>query len=460
MLRSAFPISVQGIKRATEHETVNISAGKRRIPFQVHFIPCPYVENPVMTFAYLASPPATGRSPVFQDLDDGQKLWFRVLSVFEANLRKDIDEIPREADYQLVRLWGLAYLALAFDQKGWMVERRQVTLKMKAGAKYTAIGMKKENDQRDRKPKVNLTLEKVHTGVEEYLGGSLAGGLGGVDAEQWAGYCEFENRLLNKIFGITRACGAFKDRLEKIKDCCETIRKMAGDTGRIYLRLLQSCADSALGDIYEFTSSAIFSELEAMAASGTLHAKLTREDIAANRYLHTPREELGGLVLALHPLGSIILDSKKAITLLQAHALDTDDQDARARFNAILVIAAGIYDNILNEPGPDEEVAEAFYRDPDNPDTPLSLAVSPVDSPDVDVARQEMREWILRTLEQDEELQRYKPVFWDRVFLELPVSEVAKKYGISTGEVSKRTSAARKRLHMLAVKRGFSPSSD
>lgn len=457
MLRSAFPISVQGIKRATEHETVIISAGKRRIPFRVHFVPCPTTADPVMIFAFFTSPPASGSSPAFKELDDEQQFWVRVLSVFEGNLQKDVEEIPSKANIRLLRLWGLAFLALAFDQRGWMVERRQVTFKMAAAIKYTPIGMAGENDQRESLSKVDLTPEKVQAGVEEYLGGSLAGELGGVDAEQWAGYCEFEKGLLNNIFGITRACSAFKERLEKIKDCCETIRKMAGDTERIYLRLLQSCADSALGDIYEFTSSAIFSELEAMAASNTLRAKLTREDIAANRYLHTPREELGGMVLALHPLGSIILDSKKATTLLLAHALDPDDQDAHSRFNAILVIAAGIYYNLLNELSPDEDVAEAFYRDPDNPDTPLSLAVSPVDSPDVDVARQEMLGWIKDALEKDEELQRYKPVFWDRVFLELPVSEVAKKYGISTGEVSKRTSAARKRLHMLAVKRGFSP---
>jgi DNA-directed RNA polymerase specialized sigma24 family protein len=340
-----------------------------------------------------------------------------------------------------------------------MVERRQVTFKMAEDAKYTAIGMKKENDQRDRKRKVDLTPEKVQAGVEEYLGGSLAGELGGVDAEQWAGYCEFEKGLLNNIFDITRACSAFKERLKKIKDCCETIRKMAGDTERIYLRLLQSCADSALGDIYEFTSSAIFSELEAMVASGALHAQLTREDIAANRYLHTPREELGGMVLALHPLGSIILDSKKATTLLLAHALDPDDQDAHSRFNAILVIAAGIYYNLLNELSPDEDVAEAFYRDPDDPKkkTPLSLAKSPVDSPDVDVARQEMLGWIKDALEKDEELQRYKPVFWDRVFLERPVSEVAKIHGISAGEVSKRTAAVQKRLRTLAKEKGVLP---
>jgi DNA-directed RNA polymerase specialized sigma24 family protein len=410
-----------------------------------------------LTFVFFTSPPASGKSLAFKALNDEQPFWVRVLSVFEANLRKDIDKIPHAAHERLVRLWGLAYLALAFDQKGWVVERRLVTFKMAAAIKYSAIGTESTHNQPDGKRMAGSMPEKVQAGVEEFLGGTLAGQLLGVDAEQWAGYCEFEKGVLNQVFEIIKTCRDFGGRLEKIGDCCEKIRKKAGNTERLHLHLLQSCADTALSDIYEFTSSAILSELEGMATSGTLHHKLAHGDIAANRYLHTPQEQLGGLVLGLHPIGSIVLDSRKAIELLLAHALNPSDQEARERFNAVLITAGSIYDKLIGAPDYDQEITESAYRDPEDPekDTPLDLAESPVYAPDVVAARNEMHAWVWKVLDQDKELQRDKPVFMDRLFRGLPIAEVAKIHGISAGEVSKRTAAVQKRLYKLAVEQGF-----
>ena len=228
------------------------------------------------------------------------------------------------------------------------------------------------------------------------------------------------------------------------------------------MRLLQSCADSALGDIYAFTSSAVLDDLEASLTNSLLRGRLARADIAANRYLHTPREELGGALLALHPIGSVILDSRKAIELLMAHVLNPGDLDARDRFNAILIIATRMYSELVGEQLSDEVTTESDCRDSDKPDnpTPIDLARSAIESPDVEAASNEMHEWIRKALDQDEELQRDKPVFMDRAFHGLSVAEVAKIHGISAGEVSKRTAAVQKRLKALAIRRGFLPGDD
>lgn len=459
MLKTAFPFSLQEIKRDTEHVEVIISVGKRRVPFHVHLMPCPVVSNSAMMFTYLESPPATGKSPAFEKLDDSQKLWVRVLSVFEANLQNDIDQIPPSARDQLVRTWGLAYLALAYDQRGGSVKRRQVDLKMGAALRYAPIGEEKVDDPK-RIP--DLTPEKVQKGVEEYLAGNLAGKLLAVDGDLWARYLEFERSLLNQIFKITRECSEFKTRLEKIHNCCENIRKTAGDAERVFLQLLQSCADTALSDAYEFTSLAVLDELEKRLARGHLRDKLTHEDIVANRYLHTPREELGGLVLALHPIGSVILDSIKAVELLMAHVLNPGDPDARERFNAILVIATRIYCDLIGEQGSDKETTESYYQDSDKPDkpTPIDLARTAMPSPAVETASNEMYEWIMRVLKDEKGLQRFKPVFLDRIVQGMSVADVARKHGISVGEVSKRTNAVMKQLNKLAVKQGFISTGD
>ena len=154
------------------------------------------------------------------------------------------------------------------------------------------------------------------------------------------------------------------------------------------------------------------------------------------------------------------MDSRKAIELLLAYALKPGDQDAHAKFNAVLITAGSLYDKLLiSEPDFDKEITESAYRDPDDPwkGTPLSLAKSTQASPDVAAARNEMLKWVMDTLEQDRELQRNKPVFMDRVIQGLPVAGVAKKYNISPSEVTKRTQAVQKRLRELAVKQELFP---
>ena len=411
-----------------------------------------------MTFVFFTSPPPSGRSLAFKQLDDEQRFWVRVLSAYEANLRKDMDEISSEVYYQHIRLRALAYLALAFDQRGWMVERRQVTFKMAAAGKYSVIGMEGGNNQSYGKSKAGSIPERGQAGVEEYLGGTLAEALGNVDAEQWHGYCVFEQLLLNKVCGVIEGESSFTRRLAEINTFCETIRKMADDTDRTNLRLLQTCADTALADIYAFASSALFSELEAMVTNGSLHAKLTPEDIAVNRCLHSPREDLGGLVLALHPVGSILLDSGAAIKALRTYTLNPEDSDAKGRFHAMLLAAAHTYRNMIDELVSRKTVTEEFYRNPVKPDkpTPIDLAQSASRvSPAVLAECDEKLDWVLHTLEHDMTLERNKAVFWDRVFNQLSVSEVANKYNISVGEVTKRTQAVQNRLRALSQAQGF-----
>ncbi len=452
MLRPAIPFGASGSKKAGAFLDVGVVEGDRTVDFRVRLLNCPSCADPLMRYVILEPPPSSGRSPDYAGLNTEQKLWVRLLSYYEAKIGRDIDHIAASNHNAIINSWGLAYVALAYEKRSWLVERRLLSFKDAEAGKYEPLGEETLRLKEDASPVKDLAPEKVALpDAARFLAAELAGEMIDINADVWREYYEFERNLLNRVFDIINTSNTFTERMTRIRELLETTRKSSGDRMRLLMRMLQSHADTALMDIYAYAAEALLDVLEREWGDSD---KLDRDDLKLNRYLHRVQEDLGGLVLALHPMTSLLLDSPKAIELLKSHVLHPEDSESSERFHGMIVKSVRLYSALLRADENDREIAESQLRDPDAPDkeTAFDTASAPTQlDPAGAAALNDMHARILGLLADDP----HGELFIDRFLHGLSVEEAAHKHGVSIGEVSKRVKRVRDRLKLKMKELGL-----
>lgn len=435
MVGPVLPGQVFSFDEESSRNEVCIFAGDQKLRFQVRMHPCAGRTHP-FTYMTFASPPVSNRSGEMAQLTSEQRFWVRILEYYRSNCRPAGSRDKQSDDDMVMNSYALVHVGLAFPQRFWLVERKGIDFMMKKKIGY-------QSHEEDSLAKMDESLMLNSEDIAKYLATVLAPKLFSIERETERDYQNFERELINEVLPIIAEKMPFNEKLRAIKDHCEGIRKQANEETRILLDRLQSHVDTALYDMYQYGAEAIIDAVERRRTER--FSELTQADIVVNRFFHSVREEYGGIVFALHPIGQLILESEWAVERLKRHCLAPENESATHEFNGALLAAVNCYEKMIEadpEVCPSAETDLSGHRYDEAASRPIRQIADPRENPANTVKDKELLVALDRILGDHPD----GNLFRDRRMNELSVAECAQKYRISNGEVTKRVQALERLL--------------
>lgn len=402
----------------------------------VSLLPVPDKKTKVFTYVHISRFSDIPKTGDFSQMSEGQQLWLPLLFCYQADIKKSEDDgkLTEEAATSAIYTYMLAYVALAYDGKSPSVDRRVISQKTAKRAGYVPIGTNQHSLCSTARSNSNYLNEAFsEDDVARFLGAILAGKMMDNKACQ-STYDLFEKELLKEVVTpAIRSEANLQNKLSQIHAGVESRRKSTAPYIREHLDQLQANADTALTSVYSHITPQIL-------AHPSVEKLLDPISIKANKFLHTSHAYWGNMVPALHPVTSFLQDSPVCTERLLAHVKDPDDERSREQFFAAIVSACKTYSELV-----EKERRNSVGRNHDEAaDVADTSTAEQHQRPDTFISKTEM-ETIFLDAVKDGSIQ-HPDLIRERIFNNKSTAEVAKQFGISQGEASKRVKKAIKVL--------------
>ncbi len=238
-------------------------------------------------------------------------------------------------------------------------------------------------------------------------------------------YADFEKPLLAKWREICEGTLDWDTRCAGIRAYLETIRK-SSERLDSQLAILKAAVSVAYGHVHQNLMGQVLHLPE-------IKSKLDPTSLQFNNFFHASQSVLGGIVPALHPVGTMAFTTPEFIDAAIEYASDPESERAIATFYKVLAELFLVYGFLADEERVRNDSKRYMVDADQGPDIFDELSDRRARPPSVTCRDKDLAARALRSLgEEDRRLITMRHVYGE------PVQDIAKEFGRTSSWVTKR----------------------